>query len=334
MDGLNNALNSCNRRLLHQQEVKDIVQGADETLSEALPKDSTVFRIYERMRQEENRWWKVPGPDSTYCGKDDCKHIEYWIQVVDEVLKEHKRIIEINDENVLKADSVNSSNFDPWGPIEGFLFELASDSVQNAISRVGLSLNWQLTKAQSYSHKTRNRVYRQRLAEAYANLMIDEKKKLATNIAKELVEIDEAYKDRINKTLQNIGWVFREEHLLPSDQSNQSIVVESQEEISELQKIFIIHGHDEGLLREVQLFISRAGLDDVVLHEKADKGRTIIDKLIEESQDAAYVIALLSPDDELSDGTQRARQNVILEIGYFLGKLGKSKVRLLKKGRN
>lgn len=96
--------------------------------------------------------------------------------------------------------------------------------------------------------------------------------------------------------------------------------------------IFIVHGHDEGFKREVQLLISRTGLDDVVLHEKPDKGRTLIDKLIEEGQGAAYVIALLSPDDKLLDGTPRARQNVILEIGYFLGMLGKSKVRLLKKG--
>ena len=104
------------------------------------------------------------------------------------------------------------------------------------------------------------------------------------------------------------------------------------EEIAKLEKIFIVHGHDESFKNEVQLLISRAGLDDVVLHERSDKGRTVIDKLVEESQGATYAIALLSPDDKLLDGTSRARQNVILEIGYFLGMLGKAKVRLLKKG--
>jgi predicted nucleotide-binding protein len=98
-------------------------------------------------------------------------------------------------------------------------------------------------------------------------------------------------------------------------------------------KIFIIHGHDKELKNEVQLLLYRAGVDDIVLHEQPDKGRTIIDKLIEESKDACYVIALLSPDDELANGTSQARQNVILEIGYFLGKLGKERVRLLKKGQ-
>ena len=97
-------------------------------------------------------------------------------------------------------------------------------------------------------------------------------------------------------------------------------------------KIFIVHGQDNEMKREVQLLLTRAGLDDVVLHERPDRGRTIIDKLIQESKDACYVIALLSPDDELANGSSRARQNVIFEIGYFLGKLGKERVRLFKRG--
>lgn len=96
--------------------------------------------------------------------------------------------------------------------------------------------------------------------------------------------------------------------------------------------VFIIHGHDGHLKTEVQLLLNRAGVNNIVLHEQADKGRNIVEKLIEETDSANFAIALLSPDDELNDGTKRARQNVILEIGYFLGKLGKSRVRLLKKG--
>lgn len=96
--------------------------------------------------------------------------------------------------------------------------------------------------------------------------------------------------------------------------------------------VFIIHGHDGHLKTEVQLLLHRAGVNNIVLHEQADKGRNIIEKLIEETNSANYAIALLSPDDILADGAKGARQNVILEIGYFLGKLGKSRVRLLKKG--
>jgi predicted nucleotide-binding protein len=96
--------------------------------------------------------------------------------------------------------------------------------------------------------------------------------------------------------------------------------------------VFIIHGRDNELKTEVQLLLTRAGVNNLVLHEQADKGRTIIDKLVEESFNSNYAIALLSPDDILEDGSQRARQNVILEIGYFMGRLGKERVRLLKRG--
>lgn len=96
--------------------------------------------------------------------------------------------------------------------------------------------------------------------------------------------------------------------------------------------VFIIHGHDNELKTEIQLLLTRAGVNNLVLHEQPDKGRTIIDKLVEESNNSNYAIALLSPDDRLEDGSNRARQNVILEIGYFIGKLGKERVRILRKG--
>jgi predicted nucleotide-binding protein len=108
-------------------------------------------------------------------------------------------------------------------------------------------------------------------------------------------------------------------------------------ESTEVQKVtgntvFIIHGHDDEIKAEVQLLLTRAGVNNIVLHEQPDKGRTIIDKLVEESNNSNYAIALLSPDDKALDGSARARQNVILEIGYFIGKLGKERVRILRKG--
>ena len=96
--------------------------------------------------------------------------------------------------------------------------------------------------------------------------------------------------------------------------------------------VLIIHGHDVEMKRSVQLFVNRAGLQDLVWHEEPDRNRTIIEKLTDESCRPDYVVALLSPDDVLSDGTMRARQNVIFEIGFYLGRLGRDKVRLLLKG--
>lgn len=96
--------------------------------------------------------------------------------------------------------------------------------------------------------------------------------------------------------------------------------------------VFIIHGHDNELKTEVQLLLTRAGVNNLVLHERVDKGRTIIDKLVEESGSSNYAIALLSPDDIGENDSRRPRQNVVLEVGYFIGRLGKERVRLLKKG--
>ena len=96
--------------------------------------------------------------------------------------------------------------------------------------------------------------------------------------------------------------------------------------------VFIIHGHDNDIKREVQLLLNRAGINSIVLHEQPDRGRTIIDKLTQETSQAGYAIALLTPDDITDGGTTRARQNVILEIGYLLGSIGKERVRMLVKG--
>lgn len=81
----------------------------------------------------------------------------------------------------------------------------------------------------------------------------------------------------------------------------------------------------------VARFLERLGLDPVVLHEKPNAGRTIIEKFSEYA-DVQFAVVLLTADDEgKSRGSEtppslRARQNVLLELGYFLGKLGRARV--------
>ena len=102
-------------------------------------------------------------------------------------------------------------------------------------------------------------------------------------------------------------------------------------------KVFVIHGHDEAARETVARFLERLGLEPVILHEQANKGRTIIEKF-EDHADVAFAVVLLTPDDigGLNDGQlelrSRARQNVILELGFFLGKLGRQRVCPLVKG--
>jgi predicted nucleotide-binding protein len=93
-------------------------------------------------------------------------------------------------------------------------------------------------------------------------------------------------------------------------------------------KVFVVHGHG-GIEHAVAGFLRKLGLEPVILREQANEGRTIIEKF-EAHSDVGFAVILMTPDDvgSLKDGPQRsrARQNVILELGYFVGRLGRKKV--------
>ena len=96
-------------------------------------------------------------------------------------------------------------------------------------------------------------------------------------------------------------------------------------------EVFIVHGHDQAAKETVARFVEKLGLKVTILHEKPSAGRTIIEKF-EKYTDVGLAIILLTPDDvgagkdEASKLKPRARQNVIFELGYFIGKLGRQRV--------
>lgn len=100
-------------------------------------------------------------------------------------------------------------------------------------------------------------------------------------------------------------------------------------------KVFVVHGHDGAVREAVARFISQLGLIPVILHEQASQGRTIVEKL-EHHGDVGYAVVLLTPDDvggTSPDHLQpRARQNVVFELGYFLGRLRRDRVCAIHQG--
>ena len=85
--------------------------------------------------------------------------------------------------------------------------------------------------------------------------------------------------------------------------------------------VFLVHGHDDAAKFEVTRFLERIGCALTILHEQPSGGRTVIEKL-ERSANVAFVVVLLTPDElgraEAEAAEQpRARQNVIMEMGYF-----------------
>ncbi|MDR2407431.1 MAG: nucleotide-binding protein [Bacteroidales bacterium] len=103
--------------------------------------------------------------------------------------------------------------------------------------------------------------------------------------------------------------------------------------VSGEKKIFIAHGHDDEMKEKVARVIEKLGFKAIILHEKAGEGNTIIEKL-EKNSDVSFAIVLLSQDDEINNKSEtvefRARQNVIFEMGYFIGKLGRRNVCIIK----
>lgn len=96
-------------------------------------------------------------------------------------------------------------------------------------------------------------------------------------------------------------------------------------------KVFVVHGHDQALKESVARFLERLDLVPVILHEQPNRGKTIIEKFEAHGDGVAFAVVLLTPDDlggpATGDPTNpRPRQNVVFELGYFFGRLGRDRV--------
>src|SRR5690606_6597106 len=101
-------------------------------------------------------------------------------------------------------------------------------------------------------------------------------------------------------------------------------------------QVFIVHGHDDLTKIETARFIEKLGLEPIILHEQASSGQTIIEK-IEKYHNVSFGIILYTTCDlgskkgEESKLKSRARQNVVFEHGFLIGKIGRKNVCALVK---
>ena len=103
-------------------------------------------------------------------------------------------------------------------------------------------------------------------------------------------------------------------------------------------KVFIVHGHDEMAKTTVARVLEKAGFEPIILHEQANLGKTIIEKL-DYYTNVDFAIVLYTEcdlgrakDEKVENEKYRARQNVVYEHGYLIGKIGREKVFALVKG--
>ena len=154
----------------------------------------------------------------------------------------------------------------------------------------------------------------------------------------------EHYTQSMNVSIDSLKGIYERLELY-DDYSETSQRTPCHEDISDNstrtcgEEVFIVHGRNEAAKHAIAIFVERLGLKAIILDEQPDDGLTIIEKLEREAQNVGFAIAALTPDDvgALKDEADeqlklRARQNVIFELGYFMGKLGRPRVCLLIEG--
>ena len=157
-------------------------------------------------------------------------------------------------------------------------------------------------------------------------------------------KIKKTYSDGLNNFLSSPSYRSVEQIICIIDalitriQRNKDLIQKKEKRINEKiikENVFIIHGKDEARWRELKDIIKEnLNLKPIILSEQPDTGATIIEKFEKYAQTCSCAIAIFTPDDEVISNNVRylqARPNVIYEIGWFCGKLGRGKVILLLK---
>lgn len=152
-----------------------------------------------------------------------------------------------------------------------------------------------------------------------------------------LGQLIESFRKGIEKKITELESILERLELIPESSSIAPTQSVSSTKATDINSVFVVHGHDEIAKTNVARFVEKLGLKAVILHEQPNKGQTIIEKFESNAAGVCFAIVLLTPDDLAApkdtpnDTSLRARQNVVLELGYFCGALGRDKVCVLYK---
>lgn len=152
------------------------------------------------------------------------------------------------------------------------------------------------------------------------------------NLAEKLNEFAEKFTSKI-KSLKKL---VEKLPLLKSSVENAPPISIDKQEVN-MSQVFIVHGHDDLAKVETARFIDKLGFEPIILHEQASSGKTIIEK-IESYSNVGFGVVLYTACDvgakkgEEANLKSRARQNVVFEHGYLIGKIGRKNVAALVKG--
>ena len=174
-------------------------------------------------------------------------------------------------------------------------------------------------------------------AESYANMIFGEGSTEAKDLKNAIFHLEwNAGTPEVDSYLKGELGVIESliEVLKERDSISLSSNTENRKNLGE--KIFIVHGSNHDILNKVKIFLNKLDLENVVLHEQANQGKTIIEKFEDTAAGIGFAVVIMTKDDkggttteDSKDYKHRARQNVIFELGFFLSKLGRSKVCVL-----
>ncbi|MDD5114591.1 MAG: nucleotide-binding protein [Methylobacter sp.] len=150
-------------------------------------------------------------------------------------------------------------------------------------------------------------------------------------------KVTEFHED-VDKKIHRLDSIIDRIELIPlkSSLNLPSIPIESPKHLDR-NKIFVVHGQNNEAKLEVARFIEKIGFEPIILHEQASGSKTIIEK-IETYSDVGFGVVIYTPCDVGSKSSEptelkgRARQNVVFEHGFLIGKLGRANVCPLVKG--